>query len=66
MREVVMHNAEPYSTREATEILIKILDSTYANAALKQVSNNSTQMNAKEKTEPLRLLKYTEEFFYGT
>ena len=30
MREVVMQTAEPSSTREATDILVKVLDSTYA------------------------------------
>ena len=32
MREVAMHTAEPVSTREATERLVKILDITYAKA----------------------------------
>ena len=32
--KVVMHPAEPYSTREATERLVKITDSTYAKADL--------------------------------
>ena len=35
MREVVMQIAEPASTREATERMVKILDSIYANADLK-------------------------------
>ena len=30
MRKVVMQTIEPYSTIEANEILVKILDSTYA------------------------------------
>ena len=30
IREVVMQNAEPVSTSEATERLVKILDSDYA------------------------------------
>ena len=47
MREVVMHTAESVSTREATEILVKILDSTYAESDLKHVTNNATQMNAE-------------------
>ena len=60
-----MKTAEPYSTREATGILVKILDSTYAKAYLKQVANNATQMNAEERTQLLRLLKYFGGFFYG-
>ena len=42
MREVVMHNVEPASTREATERTMKIIDSTYVQADLKQVFNNAT------------------------
>ena len=47
MCEVVIQNAEPASTREATDILVKILDSTYVKANLKQVSANATQLNAE-------------------
>ena len=35
MREVVMQTAEPASTGEDTEIMVKILGITYANAELK-------------------------------
>ena len=45
--EVVMQTSEPASTIEATEILLKILDSTYAKAGLKQVADNATQINAE-------------------
>ena len=41
MREVVMQTAEPYSTRESPERMVKILDSTYEKADLKQVFNDS-------------------------
>ena len=34
MHEVVIHTAEPVTTREATETLVKILDSIYAKATL--------------------------------
>ena len=37
-----MKTAEPASAREANERMVKILDSTYAKADLKQVSNNAT------------------------
>ena len=49
MRKVVMQTAEPSSTREGTERLIKILDNTYAKLDLKQVAYNTTQINAEEK-----------------
>ena len=50
MREVVMQTAELDSTREATERLVKITDSTYAKENLNQLSNNATQLNAEERT----------------
>ena len=54
MREVVTHTAEPDSTREATERLVKIPDSTYSKADLKYVSNNATHINTEERTQLLR------------
>ena len=47
MREVLMHTAETVSTREATERLVKILNSTYAKADLEQVAANATHLNAE-------------------
>ena len=64
MREVVMQNAEPASTREATEIMVKIRDSTYSKAELKQVVNDS-QLNAEQITLLLSLLKYFEDLSGG-
>ena len=43
--KVVILTAEPASAREATERLLKILNSTYAKAYLKQVSYNTTHIN---------------------
>ena len=63
MRKVVTQTAEPDSTREATERLVKIRDSTYEQVDLKQVSDNATLMNSEERSQLLRLLKYFEEFF---
>ena len=65
MREVVMQNTEPASTIEATEILVKILDSNYAKAELNQVADNATHLNAEEITQLLRLIKYFEDLFDG-
>ena len=50
MREVVMQTADPASTKEATEILVKILEIAYAKSDFYQVANNSTQLNAEERT----------------
>ena len=52
--KVVMQTAEPVSTREATERLVKILDSIYANADLEHIAANATQLNAEERTQLLR------------
>ena len=46
--------------------LVKIIDSTYAKAELKQVANNANHMNAEERTQLLRLIKYLEDLFDGT
>ena len=66
MREVVMQIAEPASTREATERMVKIVDSLYAKTYLKLVSNNAIQMNAEEITLLLSLLEDFEGLFDGT
>ena len=44
MRKLVMQTSEPVSTREATEMLVKILNSTYAKAELQQVAANTIHM----------------------
>ena len=50
MREVATHTAEPGSTQETTERILKILDSTYAKADLRHVADNNSHMNAEERT----------------
>ena len=63
MYEMVMQTAEPYSTREATEILMKILDCTYAKKVFKQVDNNETHLKYEERTRLLRFLKDFKDLF---
>ena len=63
MCELVMQTTEPASTREATERIVKILNSTYVKADLKQVSDNSTQLNAEEINQLLSLPKDFEDLF---
>ena len=65
MREVVMKTVEPASTIEATVRLVKTLSSTYAKTDLKQLVDNTTRLNADERTQLLRLLKYFEDLFDG-
>ena len=66
MCEVVIQTSEPVSTREATDILVKILYSTYSKEDLKQVTDNATHMNPEERTQLLRLLEDSEDLFDGT
>ena len=66
MCKVIMQTAETASAREDTERLVKIFDSTYANAKLKQVDNNTTHLNSEERTQLLRLLEDYKYFFDGT
>ena len=66
MHGVVMQTSEPASTIKATDRLVKILGSYYLKAELKQVANNATQLNAEERTQVLRLLEYSGDFFNGT
>ena len=47
MHKMEMQTAEPFSTKEFTERLVKILGSTYAKADLEKVVTNATQINAE-------------------
>ena len=42
MREVVIQTTEPVSKSEATERLVKILESNYVKAELEKVAANTT------------------------
>ena len=64
--EVVMQTAEPDSTQEATERMVKTLDSTYTKAELKQVANNKIQLNDEERTQLISIPEYFEDLFGGT
>ena len=65
MRKLVMQTGEPASIRNVTKEIVKFLDSIYAKSDLKQVADNTTQMNAEEITLLLSLLKDFGEFFNG-
>ena len=58
MRKMEMQTAEPASTREAAERLVRILDSTFERENVKQIANNEIHLNAYERTQSLRLLEY--------
>ena len=61
-----MKTAETDSTREATDRMVKILDSTYAKADLKQVADNTSNLNSEERTFLLSLLEDFKDLFDGT
>ena len=56
MRQVVVQAKKSASTREATDILVKIIYSNYMKSDLKLIDNKATQLNTEERNELLRLL----------
>ena len=61
-----MQTAELVSTKEATDRLVKILDSTFSKAELEHVATNATQLNYEQITQLISLLKDFEGLFDGT
>ena len=61
-----MQTAEPPSTREATELDVKILDSTYSKADVGNISNIAMQLNSEEHKVLLGPLYEFESIFGGT
>ena len=55
--EVVIHTEEQFSTIRSTEIMVNVLDSTYENIYLEQLSDNSTHINDDWETQLLGLIK---------
>ena len=64
MRKVIMHTAEPVSTRESTDRMVNIIYITYAKSYLEEVAANTTQINHEERTQLLVLLNYFEYFWW--
>ena len=52
-----MKAAEPVSTLETTERMVKILDSIYVKADLKQVADNAIHMNTENRNQLLIILE---------
>ena len=61
-----MQTTELAPTSEATEILVKILDSNYAKAKLEHVSTNTSKMNSEERIKFLSILNEFDYLFDGT
>ena len=66
MFEMVMQTAEPAYNLEATDRMVKILDSTYVKAYFKQVTDNASQLNYEEINLLLILIKDFGGLFDGT
>ena len=49
MIQVVIKTAEPVSTREYIEMLVKIIENSYVKSNLEQLSANATQLNTEER-----------------
>ena len=65
-RAMVLQSAEPKSTIEATNQVVKILDSHYEKANLEEVVQNAHSLNSKQKQQLFQLLKDFEDLFDGT
>ena len=61
-----MHTSEPVSTREATERIVKIIESSYVKAHLEHVASDATHINGDKRAQLIGLLKKFEECFGGT
>jgi hypothetical protein len=63
---VIARSEEPKVTAEATDRIVKILDSDYHKADLRKVVAKATQLNKRQQLSLLRLLQKYEALFDGT
>jgi hypothetical protein len=63
---VIARSEEPKVTAEATDRIVKILDSDYHKADLRKVAAKATQLNKRQQLSLLRLLQKYEALFDGT
>ena len=63
---IIQETVEPAVTQEATQHVIRILDTNYKKTNLKEVVANAHQLNDGEKGLLLALLKDFEDIFDGT
>lgn len=66
LKATILRSAEPKATREATERVVKILDSKYEKANLEEIAENAKNLNREQKRLLLKLLKQFEPLFDGT
>jgi hypothetical protein len=66
LKATFTQTVEPKATKEATERIVKILDSNYEAANLHDVAANAHSLNAQQKNQLLSLLEDFEDIFDGT
>jgi hypothetical protein len=66
IKQVIARTEEPKVTAEATDRIVKILDSDHHNADLQKVVTKATQLNKLQQLSLLRLLQKSEALFDGT
>ncbi len=65
LRQFIQQTAEPKVTQEATKRMVKILDSDYKKANLKEIAFSAHQLNKDEQFMLLALLKDFEDLIDG-
>ena len=66
LRSTILRSIEPKSTKEATERVVKILDSKYEKANLYEIVANAKNLDEDQKQMLLKLLKQYKTLFDGT
>ena len=66
LQATILRSVEPKATKEATERVVKILDSKYEKADLNKIVDNANNLNRQQKRKLLKLLKQCETLFDGT
>ena len=66
LQATILRSVEPKATKEATERVVKILDSKYEKADLNKIVDDANNLNRQQKQKLLKLLKQFETLFDGT
>ena len=66
IKQFVQPTSDTKVTREATEIIVKILGIKYEKYNLKEISQSAHQLDTKEQVVMIHLLKGFQYLFYGT
>ena len=66
LSSTILRSIEPKSTKEATERVVKILDSKYEKVNLNEIVANAKNLDEDQKQMLLKLLKQYKTLFDGT